>query len=383
MKIPFLRTGSFTDMNNKKVEFKDEAALDTVLLATKEREYDKDEIPIVIGHPKTDSPAFGWVKKDKLFREGNTLYALAEEDQVTDELKDLLKKKMFKKVSPKIYKDGSIAHIGLLGAIAPAIKGLPSYSFSSEEEGSEISVELAELELSQWSFNIIKKLFRSLKKYLIEKEGIEKADQLISDYDIDEAGEVPKIIEKKTSEAASFSEPETNDQNKNKLKDDEMEKVIELEAQLAEKDTALTEANRKLKELADKQAADLLAAKTAEFTAFCERDEVKLKIKDGEKDEIVNTLLALDKVDAFEFGEGDEKKTVNAVDVVKTLIVRLPNIIDPGEKFRSETAADNPDAKDEVAELAEAIEKIVDEENKAGRKISFAEAASKVKSKKQ
>lgn len=378
MKIPFLKTGKFTDMNGKVVEFKDEAALDAVLLATKEREYDNDEIPIVIGHPKTDSPAFGWVKKDKLFREGNTLFAQAEDDQVTDELKDLLKKKLFKKISPKIYRTGAIAHLGFLGAIAPAVKGLPSYSFSAEDEGSQLSIELSEFVMDEWPFRSLGRILRQIKYYFVEKEGLEKANQLINDWDIDEASRVPNIREKEDGNKI-FSEEEIEQQ---KLEDSEMKELDDIKTQLAEKDTALLDAQKKLKEFEEKQAADAIATKTAEFVAFCESDAVKVKIKDGEKDEIVNTLLALNKVDAFEFGEGDDKKTVNPVDVVKNLISRLPNVIEGGEKFNNSSAATKPSPKDEVIELAEEIEKIVDEESKAGRSISYAEAAQKVKAKK-
>lgn len=368
-------------MNGNKVEFKDEAALDAVLLATKEREYDNNEIPIVVGHPKTDSPAFGWVKKDSLFREGDTLYALAEDDQVTDELKTLLKKKMFKKISPKIYKDGSVAHFGFLGAVAPAIKGLPSYSFSSEEDGNEITFELSEYVVDEWSNRSIGRILRKIKLYFAEKEGAQKAEELINEYDLEEAAKPPRVYEKKNPLNYSFSQSEEEIEQQ-KIEEEEMKELDDAKAALTAKETELAEANAKLKEFTDKQAADALTARTAEFVAFCESDEVKLKIKDGEKDEIVSTLLALDSIEAFEFGEGDAKKTVSAVDVVKGFITRLPNLVEPGEKFNNKNSADNKPVKDEAVELAEEIEKLVDEEKTAGRTISYAEASQKVKAKK-
>jgi len=84
------------------------------------------EAPVVIGHPKDNSPAYGWIESIK--REGNTLHAKLKD--LVPEFMDMVKKGMFKKRSISIYPDGSIRHLGFLGATPPAIKGLPDFSFS-------------------------------------------------------------------------------------------------------------------------------------------------------------------------------------------------------------------------------------------------------------
>lgn len=90
---------------------------------------EKHEAPIVIGHPKNNDPAFGWV--EGLKRSGDTL--LAKFKQVVPEFAELVKDGRFKKRSISVYPDGSLRHVGFLGAQPPAIKGLRDIEFSDSE----------------------------------------------------------------------------------------------------------------------------------------------------------------------------------------------------------------------------------------------------------
>lgn len=85
----------------------------------------QNEPPIVIGHPKNNNPAFGWVKELKKI--GNTLYAKFKD--VVPEFEDLVRKGLFKKRSVAFYPDGSLRHVGFLGAVPPAVKGLTDLKF--------------------------------------------------------------------------------------------------------------------------------------------------------------------------------------------------------------------------------------------------------------
>lgn len=90
----------------------------------------KHEAPLVIGHPKDNSPAFGWVKALK--RKGDLL--LAQFGDVADELAEAVAAGHYRKVSIAIYPDGSLRHVGLLGAMPPAVKGLGSVSFGADQD---------------------------------------------------------------------------------------------------------------------------------------------------------------------------------------------------------------------------------------------------------
>ncbi|MDA3815376.1 MAG: hypothetical protein PF549_03340, partial [Patescibacteria group bacterium] len=106
--------------------------------------------PIVVGHPKTNSPAFGWIKS--LFIKGESLFA--EASDLVPEFLELIKQKIYKNrsVSLSQLEDGTLAlnHVGFLGGSMPAVKGLKEIAFS-EDDITEIihefslAVELSEM----------------------------------------------------------------------------------------------------------------------------------------------------------------------------------------------------------------------------------------------
>lgn len=105
------------------------------------------EAPIVVGHPSTDGPAYGWVKS--FSAQGADLFA--EPHQVNPEFAELVKAGAFKKVSislyPKDHPHNPVPgvyyprHLGYLGATPPAIKGLKPTEFAAAD------AECIELEL--------------------------------------------------------------------------------------------------------------------------------------------------------------------------------------------------------------------------------------------
>lgn len=99
------------------------------------------EAPAVIGHPKMDAPAYAWVKSLQL--EGDVLKA--ELDQIHPEFSEMVTDGRFKKISASFYlpdspdnpKQGSLylRHVGFLGAMPPAVKGLRNPEFNEAEQG--------------------------------------------------------------------------------------------------------------------------------------------------------------------------------------------------------------------------------------------------------
>lgn len=69
-KIPAFRAGTHTDMNGKTITFNREHLIATA------NAYNPNlhEAPIVIGHPLTDDPAYGWI--DHFAVEGDELIAI-------------------------------------------------------------------------------------------------------------------------------------------------------------------------------------------------------------------------------------------------------------------------------------------------------------------
>lgn len=141
--------------------------------------------PMVIGHPTTDAPAYGWVNEFK--RDGDAL--LVKFNQVNPEFATLVENGAYKKRSVSIGTNDNglyLKHVGWLGAAAPAIKGLADVAFS--EDASAVSIEFSEFSEEDAfakvgdMFNTVGNLFRSMREQMIADKGIEAADRFFSDW---------------------------------------------------------------------------------------------------------------------------------------------------------------------------------------------------------
>ena len=130
MWFEIFKTGEHTDSSGNKASYS-EAELDKIatLYNSRLKESDSFQAPVVKGHPKTDDPAFGWV--EMLKRKGNILFAKIK--QLAPEIIEEIKQGRFKNISIALYPDMLLRHIGLLGAIPPAVKGLKPVSFSEND----------------------------------------------------------------------------------------------------------------------------------------------------------------------------------------------------------------------------------------------------------
>lgn len=127
------RTGKFTAMKGQKVEFTAER-FDRIAGA-----YDpkKKKAPLVFGHPSLNAPAFGWVTQ--LRRLGDFLQAKFE--KVPEAVKKAVDDGHYKYFSMALDGD-KLRHVGLLGAVPPAIDGLGDAAFS--EGGELLTIEFSE-----------------------------------------------------------------------------------------------------------------------------------------------------------------------------------------------------------------------------------------------
>ena len=136
-KIEIFRAGKRPDSSGNLTEIK------ISQLAQAVTAYDPNlhEAPAVIGHPKDNAPAYAWVKGLSL--EGATLKA--ELAQIDPEFSEMVQAGRFKKVSASFYLEDSphnpkpgklyLRHVGFLGAMPPAVKGLRNPEFSEDEKG--------------------------------------------------------------------------------------------------------------------------------------------------------------------------------------------------------------------------------------------------------
>ena len=132
--IQVFRTGIHTDSAGVEKEWKEED-LDKIVSSYRSSEH---EAPVVIGHPKTDAPAYGWV--ESLKRDGQFLFAKLKD--LVPGFVEAVKQGLFKKRSISLYPDMTLRHIGFLGAMPPAIKGLADIKF--EEKEGTLTIEFSE-----------------------------------------------------------------------------------------------------------------------------------------------------------------------------------------------------------------------------------------------
>lgn len=114
--LHIFKAGTHTDMHGRKIDVSESMIGDMV------QAYDPSlhEAPIVVGHPRTDDPAYGWVKR--LAAQGRDV--LAEPHEVDPAFAELVANKRFKKISASFYTPDSpsnpkpgiyyLRHVGFL-----------------------------------------------------------------------------------------------------------------------------------------------------------------------------------------------------------------------------------------------------------------------------
>ncbi|MBF0334554.1 MAG: hypothetical protein HQL38_06400 [Alphaproteobacteria bacterium] len=109
---------------------------------------DAHKAPLVIGHPKLDDPAYGWV--ESLEVRGGSLWA--EVDGLDPDLVEAIKAGRYKNVSAAFYAPDDannpapgamyLRHVGFLGATAPALKGLKPVAFADDGRAALVFGEI-------------------------------------------------------------------------------------------------------------------------------------------------------------------------------------------------------------------------------------------------
>lgn len=148
------KSGKHTDSKGRPFEATNET-LDRIVEMNKGR-----EVPIAIGHPEMDSPAWGWVNEFK--RVGDVLYAKVK--SLAPQFEDWLGKKLYKERSVALNPDMTMRHIGFLGAMPPAVEGLPGLALAAA--GTEMVFEFSrfddENQNQKKEEHVMKKLFALL-----------------------------------------------------------------------------------------------------------------------------------------------------------------------------------------------------------------------------
>jgi hypothetical protein len=280
MWIDILKTGTWTANNGNAVTFTGED-LDNIQKGFNPKDR---KAPLVFGHPKENGPAFGWTQE--LRRVGDKLQARF--DQVSDTVKELVQKGHYKKVSISLFPDKkTLRHVGLLGAVQPAVAGLEDVAF----DGGDNALEF------------------------------EFTTQTGDDPQTQEAKNMEKIEELKKAlqdEIARREAAETSLSEATKKADDAEKKAQDIETQLSAQQKAQKEKEigDRIDKLIGKQilAADKPAIQAVAMSLSGVSDEIELSAGAGKKavvDHLFDFLSALPDrgmMDEFKAPDGDNDK---------------------------------------------------------------------------
>lgn len=324
------RPGRHTAANGQSHEFTEDRLQEAI------DHYDPDvsEAPIVVGHPKDNGPAFGWVKG---LQRNETGEMVAVPDQVHDDFAEMVQAGRFKKRSASFYKPDAqnnpvpgvfyLRHVGFLGAQPPAVKGLSGVEFSdSDDEGV---IELADMSMVG---QVLSGTLRRMREFFIEQWGTEKADAVIPSYVPEDIDEFSKPSDADTPEEApaDLSEPSASgDESAGDGNTDPDPEVIKMSD-------------------AEKVELDRLRAFVAQSEA---RKQVDTHVQAGRippalAETAAEFAAGLDADEQVEFSEGDGTVERTRRDQFLSLLGQLPKSVEYDEAGGGDTGEDAIDYSD-------------------------------------
>lgn len=149
--------------------------------------------PVVVGHPETDAPAYGWIESFDYDAASERLFANLTD--IDPAFAELVKAGRYRKVSMAYFSPSQPhnpvpgtwypKHLGFLGAAAPAVSGLKNASFAGPAHavftasfGDPAAEETAGI-------------LRALREFFIDRFGLEDADRALPSWRIEWLGQMP------------------------------------------------------------------------------------------------------------------------------------------------------------------------------------------------
>lgn len=306
--VEVLTPGTYTDANGKVVA----VSLDDLHELADEYDPQLLDAPAVVGHPKMADPAYGWMRNLRV--EGDML--LCDLADVDPDFAESLRAKRYKHKSLSFFlprskgnpKPGKLypRHLGLLGARAPAVKGLKPIQLAADDDA--VVIELAAPGWSwrlPWVLRNIAETFRRQREQTIASTDLETADRVIPAYVIDDLGSAATEIEaagRAEDVPPSFASP--NNQGGQMATPEDL---AQREAKLQEREAALAAREKSVNEQAVSLAAAEADARRKEDAAFVGGLIEAGKLAPGEKDNVLAELAALDDLEVtIELASGDD-----------------------------------------------------------------------------
>ncbi len=374
--IEILSPGTFTDANGKVV------ALSLADLHELAAAYDPDlqDAPAVVGHPKMDDPAYGWMRNLRV--DGQVL--LCDLEDVDPDFADTIKAKRFKNKSLSFFlprsrgnpKPGKLypKHLGLLGARAPAVPGLKPISFAADDEA--VVIELAGP--SPWLFRSLAAAFSSIRDHLIETLGTEKADSVIAPWLVNDLRDAASEMDAPASDQPmpAFAIPETTDEGGPMATPEQIAAFAAREAELAAREAEIKARETRAQELEVSLAAAEAQARKKDDEAFVDGLIAECRLAVGERDDVLAELAAMDDGIVIQLACADNNQ-ISLRQAYMDRLKRSPKLVELGEMDDSDSVVALSSGED----IAAAATDYIADQAKLGRSVTAAQAVSHIMNK--
>lgn len=355
--------------------------------------------PLVIGHPRTNDPAWGWVEGLRV--EGDRL--VADVRDVDPAFAELVSAGRYRTRSVSLYAPDSPAnpvpgrwylrHVGWLGAMPPAIKGLAPVQFA-EGDFVELSESAGPIRATGRGLEIVTRTLRRVRDWLTETQGAEAADRIISAAELaaadqearDAAGYHPLPAEDQ-ARGPAFAEPSPSPSPAPKSEEERMTTTTPTPAPAGDREADLV---RRENEIAAREAAQIQRERDAAEALRRQRiaDDRMAVAAAVEAGRLPRSLQARAEAvfaelagsdGSVEFAEGDGVVKTTARQALRDLIASLPLPVETREIAAPD--ADGPsfaEARDPVV-VAEMIAELIATERARGRILSHADAVAQLR----
>lgn len=356
--------------------------------------------PLVIGHPKTEDRAYGWAER-LTYEDGHVVVHPAH---VEPKFSDAVESKAFRNRSASWYmpdhpnnpSPGNLypKHIGFLGAMPPALKGLGDIQFSEEAAPLDFAAPDPRPDLvlqfdeftteDRWSLaNTLDSFARQMRAFrdaLIAEKGLEEADKQMPDWQIRDAErEAMRMSERAREESKKNAAvtPAYTEQVAPAAITPEEKTIMtpeEIAAMQAENARLKTEATQ----FAESEAARKKADRVTAMNAALEPHVAAGRVLPAQRAGLAAFMATLDDdAKVIEFGEAVDGKVpaVSQLDALQGILAKLPKAVEYKE------VSNNGDGKGTALtqrQVADKIREKVDAAEKSGRPISFSEASQQV-----
>lgn len=316
--IPIFWSGTHKNKGSKK----EWSADDVKLIFENTKKLEDKKIPFTIDHPENDLPVIGWTDMDnlKLTFQGDKAIIEAKPTIFSEDILKQVKESGRKKVSIALKGDDySIRHIGLVEK--PAVTDLPQIPFSqAESEDIIFTLDTDMPVFMDWTeamlYETSGRLFQSLRDWFIEQKGVDVADKIVSQWDIDQLKSASQFIEMEDNKN-NFSE------GGQKMADQNI--PTEFQAELDSKSEEIARLKAEL-ETARKEKQLL------EFSEYLNQDAIKTRVVPAVRPKALRLMQSLDTVQAYEFTEEGSEAPVSVTPLqeFKEFIEALPEAVQFG-----------------------------------------------------